>query len=446
MYISAPIAYSPANEGGRVKNLSIAIRAGVCALMVVGCCQFALANTWCVNSRGTHGCKATINAAVMVAGSGDTIYVAHGIYQEDVTITEPLSLIGENAENTTIDATGQLNGVTIENTNHVVVSGFRVENADTAGIWITGSSFVTISDNIVTANDNALIPGTTPSCPVLDGTPFAIGEAADCGEGIFLSAVDHSVLSKNMVTGNAGGILVTDDTGQTHDNQIVGNRVVHNTQLDCGITVPSHNPNPISGGVFHNLIADNDSSYNGGPGVGIFAPIPGTKAYGNIVENNRLIGNGLPGVTMHNHVPDGTPNFPPFPAVFNDNQIIGNVIADNAADNADAATSGPTGINIYSTVPMTGTVITGNSFARESLDISIHVPPPDPADGPAFQIQLNNLNGGPKVAGVQNINPSTIINALMNWWGCSAGPGAPGCSTISGMGVQSTPWLTKPTL
>jgi parallel beta-helix repeat protein len=414
---------------------------GVCALLAAGSYQIAFANTWCVNSAGKPGCFSTIGAAVTAAAAGDTVNVAHGTYKEQVNITKPLSLLGENAHNTVIDATGKVNGIRITNTNQVVVSGFTVENAQTAGIWITGSSFITITDNIVSDNDKALIPGANASCPPLNGTPFAQGEAEDCGEGVFLSAVDHSVLSNNTVTRNAGGILLSDDSGPTHDNQVIGNSVVRNTQLDCGITLPSHNP--ISGGVFHNVIADNDSSYNGGPGVGIFAPIPGTKAYGNIVKNNRLIGNGLPGVTMHNHVPNGTPGFPPFPAVFDDNQIIGNVIADNAADGEDAATSGPTGIRIYSVSPMTGTIITGNSISREAIDISIKIPAV--ASGlPAVLVQLNNLNGNPQVIGLENTNPATSINAIMNWWGCSNGPGAPGCTRISGGGVRSTPWLTTP--
>ncbi len=410
----------------------------VCALAGT---QLAPAKTLCVNSGGTAGCHSTIGAAVSAAAPGDTVDVSHGIYREQVTITKPLSLIGDNQENTIIDATGKTNGITITNTTEVVVSGFTVENANTAGIWITGSSYITISSNKVINNDKALIPGANASCPPLATTPFAKGEAADCGEGIFLSAVDHSVLSNNTVTGNAGGMLITDDTGPTHDNQIIGNSVVRNTQLDCGITMPSHNP--VSGGVFHNTIANNDSSYNGGPGVGIFAPIPGTKAYANVVMNNRLIGNGLPGVTMHNHVPNGTAGFPPFPAVFDDNQIIGNTIADNAKDEEDAATSGPTGIIIYSTAPMTGTVINGNNIDRESIDIAINIPGTNGAL-PAVQIKLNNLNGNQRIVGVQNTKPATKVDAIQNWWGCSKGPGAPGCTTISGTNVLFIPWLTTP--
>lgn len=389
----------------------------------------------CVNTGATGACFHSISAAVAAAAPGDTIHVARGSYNEDVTITKSLSLIGENKENTIIDATGETNGITITNAHDVVVSGFTVENANAAGVWITGSSFVTISDNIVMNNDKGLIPGANASCPALAGTPFEQGEAMDCGEGVFLSAVDHSILANNTITLNAGGILVTDDTGPTHDNVIAGNSVVRNTELDCGITLPSHS----GAGVFHNTISGNDSSYNGGPGVGIFAPGPGSKAYGNVVVNNRLRGNGLPGVTMHNHAAPGVNGVPAFlpPPIFNDNVILGNDIAANSQDFEDAATAGPTGINIYSVGPMTGTIVSQNVIHQEALDIVIKVPA---AALPAVQVHLNNLPG--KV-GLQNAGTATV-DATQNWWGCSRGPGANGCARISGSGVLFIPWLTKP--
>jgi parallel beta-helix repeat protein len=257
----------------------------------------------------------------------------------------------------------------------------------------------------------------------------------DCGEGIFLSGVDHSIIDGNTITRNAGGILLADDSGATHDNLVSNNDVVRNVP-DCGITVPSHS----GAGVYHNTISGNEVSYNGDAGVGIFAPGPGSKAYANVVVGNRMRGNGIPGVSMHNHaapgvgpVPAGAP-----PVVFNDNMIIGNDISGNGADDGDAATSGPTGINVFSLAPMTGTVIAQNIIGDEALDIVIKTPA---AAGFAFQVHLNNLAGNN--VGLQNAGAAGV-NATMNWWGCSGGPGANGCTTVSGTGVVFTPWLTRP--
>jgi hypothetical protein len=53
--------------------------------------------------------------------------------------------------------------------------------------------------------------------------------------------------------------------------------------------------------VFHNIVAENESFNNGlavagaGAGVGIFDSVPEAQAYGNLVINNRITGNGLPG-------------------------------------------------------------------------------------------------------------------------------------------------------
>ena len=150
-------------------------------------------------------------AAVAAAAAGNTIQVAHGTYKEDVVITKAISLVGDSSANTIIDATGKFNGITITNARDVSVSGFTVENAQTAGIWITGSSFVTIFNNRVINNDRALIPANASYPPL--PSAFVSGEGGDCGEGVFLSAVDHSILANNLITGNAGGILITDDTG-----------------------------------------------------------------------------------------------------------------------------------------------------------------------------------------------------------------------------------------
>ena len=54
---------------------------------------------------------------------------------------------------------------------------------------------------------------------------------------------------------------------------------------------------------------------------------------------------------------DELPYTAPPPVNLNDNVIVGNHISGNAADTEDAATPGPTGINLYSVAPVWGTVI-----------------------------------------------------------------------------------------
>ena len=199
----------------------------------------------CVDASGKGGCSTTIGAAVAAAAPNDVIRVARGFYHEDVVIGKPLSLLGQSPENTVIDATGLLNGVNVDGFNHpglahVIVSGFTVQNANAQGILVTNASDVTISNNQVTGNDKSLNVDTL-TCPPLPPY-FQAGEAFDCGEGIHLSGVHHSIVSENHVHHNAGGILVSDDTGPNHDNLISAN-IVEDNPFDCGITIASHHFN-----------------------------------------------------------------------------------------------------------------------------------------------------------------------------------------------------------
>ncbi len=418
------------------RHVSIYLPAAICALLIAVTCQSGSAATLCVGT-GT-GCVATIGAAVTAASAGDTIQVGAGTYKEVVTITKPLALIGAGSATTIIDATGLANGIVIDGSkatglSNVVVSGFTVMNANLQGILAENVSFVTILSNQVLNNDKSLNIASSPS-PTCPGLPAAFqqGEGEDCGEGIHLSGVDHSVVSNNVVQNNSGGILISDDTGASHDNVISGN-LVSNNPYDCGITLPSH-----SGmGVYHNTVTGNQSSNNGnkypgaGAGVGIFAPGPGSKAYGNVVVNNQLTGNGQPGVTMHNHASvKGAPA-----VVFDDNVIVGNTISGNAADTGDAATPGPTGINIFSLAPMHGTVISQNVISQEAVGIVINAP------GSAVA-SLNNIAAG---IGLSNSGGGTV-SAGQNWWGgiCPTGPNTGGCEVVQGSGVTFTPWLTSP--
>jgi parallel beta-helix repeat protein len=416
-----------------------------CAALLAGS-QSAAAATLCVSPGGTKGCFSTIGAAVVEASPGDTIEVSQGTYTEDVVVGKPLSLIGANQANTIIDATGLSNGIYVDGLDNpglsnVVVTGFTVENANFEGILVTNASFINVWGNEV-ANNNKSLNASIPACP---GIPsFETGEAFDCGEGIHLLGVDHSTVANNNVENNAGGILLSDDTGATHDNLITGNLAKDNP-FDCGIVMASHAPGPGSTaphlGVVHNTISGNTSIHNGfqvpgaGAGVGIFADGSGVGLVSaNVVINNELRDNGLPGVAFHSHV---GPLFGAPPDNLNDNVIVGNRISGNGADLFDTVTPGSAGINVNSGgggTPITGTVISQNVIRNEANDIVANTPA-------VVNAHLNNLLG--KQSGVNNIGSGTV-EASENWWGCSGGPGASGCSGVGGSGVVFTPWLTKP--
>jgi parallel beta-helix repeat protein len=198
--------------------------------------QFAPASTLCVGAKKS-GCYSTISDAVAHAAPGDVINVAHGTYHEDVVISKSLWLIGENAANTAIDASGLanavfINGLTAPGLSNVVIRGFTLTNAKYEGLLIANASNVTVQDNRVTNNDQSLNVANL-TCP---GLPeFETAEDFDCGEGIHLTGVRQSTISGNTIENNSGGILVSDETGPTHHNLISQNVIRNNLLAHPGI-------------------------------------------------------------------------------------------------------------------------------------------------------------------------------------------------------------------
>lgn len=408
----------------------------VCFSLFLFAAPALFAKTLCVNTNGSSGCSTKIQAAVLASSAGDIIEVGSGTYTESVDITHALSLVGDSA---TIDATGQGNGILVNGLATpglagVHISGFTVKNAFLEGILVLNASDVTISSNYVTGNNRALVKGICTLLPI-----YETAEISDCGEGIHLQGVNHSIVSNNIVQDNSGGILLSDDTGPTHDNLISLNTVSDNGYA-CGIVLASHPPAPVSGvtapfGVFHNTVYGNRSQRNGllnggGAGAGVFASVPGAKSHGNIIVNNFLSDNGLPGVAMHAHTPGQQ---------MTDNVIVGNTIVNNGPDSGDAATPGPAGINVYSLVPQTGNIISGNSIQGESYDVVVK----DPA---LVQVNFNALQrfGGGAGVGLDNLGAG-VVDATENWWACSTGAMlSVSCSAAVGALVQSSPGLSSP--
>jgi parallel beta-helix repeat protein len=360
--------------------------------LVVASGVAAASTTWYVSPTGAAGAAGTscttasfgtINAAVSAAAAGDTVVVCAGTYKEDVAVAKALTLAGEGA---TIDATGLDNGIKISASN-VTVSDFTVENATGEGIlaqqpnpvkgpMISGMQLYTgvpitgvmIEHNVVQNNDQGGLPANAATTKYAEcqGSGNVPG---DCGEGIHLWSVANSQVLFNTVTGNAGGILLTDEFGPTHGNLIAANIVTGNA-YDCGITLPGHNlalnPQthklmPAFGGVYDNVVRNNIVLDNGllgqGAGILIAAPAPGTASYNNVIEDNAIRGNGLAGVTMHGHAAG---------AFIGGNQVLDNLIGPNNLDGdpdvSPTTDMRTTGILVWSAgTPITMT-ISGNTI------------------------------------------------------------------------------------
>lgn len=430
-----------------------------CVVLFSALSQSAAAATLCVNPAGSHGCFSSIQAAVNHAHANDMVDVKAGTYKEAVTISIPLSLIGADTDSTTIDATGLPNGIFVDGLDNsglhnVTVAGFTVKNALYEGVLVVSASDITIRDNRILDNDKeGPVFGSGPAC---HGQPaYETDESGDCGGGLHLIGTVRSIVSGNRITGNADGILISDETAESRDNLLIHNTVKDNP-AECGIVLASHPPMGAIGsahhGIDHNTVAENVASDNGvkvgGAGVGLFSDGNGPgRVSDNVIIRNKLTGNGIGGVTLHSHV---GPNFHAPADNMDGNMIIANFIAGNLADNFDTATPGRVGININSGLggsPVRGTIISQNVIRDEDVDIAINTPA-------EVDIHLNDLLGGKVgVADVcvldftSNSAPPACtgtIDATENYWGCSAGPGSSGCTTASGADIRFTPWLQKP--
>ncbi len=323
----------------------------------------------------------TIAFTVAKAKSGDTIIVEKGTYSQYVAVLKRLRILGVGGPVDNLK--GRNNGFNIRGAqaSGTVISGFTIENATFEGIVAQQASHLTISNNIVKHNDLGIhAKQPTGECQPNGGGP------GDCGEGIhLLGGVTHSTITRNIVFGNLGGILLSDEFGPTAHNTI-SNNFVHGNVADCGITIVGHNPKATSGGkpqpkvagVYSNLITGNTVNGNGtkGEGGGILMAVgaPGGAVYNNVIKGNSATGNGLAGVTIHNHFfGPGAPA-----ADTNGNQIIGNRLTHNGvADSseaefggADFAKGNTVGILVGSgAVKLTGIVIRGNSINNSHFGI-----------------------------------------------------------------------------
>jgi len=386
----APLSRARAGTGTPRRSHSVAARLGVgltalAAAITVPATSAAAAGgtTWYVSPHGhdgascgrhSHPCR-TIDAAIGRAHAGDTVWVEDGTYHEQVVVTKPLTLTGDEA---TIDATGLSSGsgmtmnaaavLVLPPASGSTIQRFTVTGALGEGIFVQGASQVLVRHNVVTRNDQGT-PQTTQyfECQAQGEIP------GDCGEGVHLMSATNSRVVDNTVSWNSGGVLVTDEFGPATRNEISGNRITDN-QYDCGITLPSHNPNALStngarrprqGGVYGNEVERNVVLRNGlkgfGAGILVAAAGPGMAAYDNLIVGNTVVGNGMSGVTIHSHAPNQD---------VSGNRIVRNDIGrNNLSGDPDAGDMKTTGVLVFSAVVPTTEFLSGNHIHGNQIAV-----------------------------------------------------------------------------
>jgi len=245
----------------------------------------------------------TISEAANNSGSGDTIYVYNGTYQENVFVDKSVSLIGENK-----NATFILGMVVFYDTINVEISGFTFTKSKPETRTLDKSSFdlqylyseskpnqvwaiynyyclgvyscgnVTIKDNIFT---NYTAPPLTPDM-ILPGYAGILLK----GIGIELSGCSASLIKNNIIKGHIY------DPKQKEK----GNSPTVGINLDLCNSVFMKNNIIINNNVISNIDINEDTSLFTTSNESIPSGIMVTSGASNIVNDNT-IENNLKGIT-----------------------------------------------------------------------------------------------------------------------------------------------------
>jgi parallel beta-helix repeat protein len=215
------------------------------------------------------------SAAAARAAAGQTVQVASGTYSESVTVpvsgtsTAPITFTA--APGATVTVTGKVNGFAVLSKSWITISGFTITNTSGNGIYVSGSSHITLTGNHVTYAGRPL-SGNTKS-------------------GIALSGSSDSLVANNTADHNtyAGIELKNDSTRDEVRNNVTFSNARQYERAAPGIRLVGSPGNVVD----RNVTYDNEDS-----GIESYSGANDTLIYNNVSYNNGDHG-------IDNHVTTG---------------------------------------------------------------------------------------------------------------------------------------------
>ncbi|HTA22134.1 MAG TPA: right-handed parallel beta-helix repeat-containing protein [Terriglobales bacterium] len=238
----------------------------------------------------------TIQAGINVANSGDTVLVAPGTYNENITFEgKAITVTTSSGPNATIIDGGGVAPVVSFTTNELttsVLSGFTLQNGsasssgDGGGVYIFGAS-PTVTGNVI---ENSVAGNFGGGVGIDSGSPIIRGNlirnnSATFGGGISVNGECTAQIISNKIYGNsatsAGGGMNLFDAGTPtiEDNFIYLNSA--GDEQGGGMWIV----NDSDALIIQNLIADNDASQ----GSAIYFLVP-SGSQGPTLVNNTIAG------------------------------------------------------------------------------------------------------------------------------------------------------------
>jgi parallel beta-helix repeat protein len=255
----------------------------------------------------------SIQTAVDHAFTGQTIFVRNGIYTEQyVTINKPLSLIGENPENTILVGINNIKYpppyVIQISADNVKVSGFTITNGDQSGIRVETIGSIKQPSGVVITGNN--IVNNTGGISDYDGDHLIIVNnniSNNSQYGIQLYS-SQSIVSGNLISENGWEGLVVGTSNVTVTQNIIAKNGFQEANVNRGglwliagnyYEIYSNNitDNRVFGVQFADNCSNSDVSNNNIIGNDVvvdllnYALINSSSPY--IGINNKVFGNNL---------------------------------------------------------------------------------------------------------------------------------------------------------